>query len=284
MSDRRLLASNGRTADIALKGHVDADAFVTPEPRRLTRNAWLLRAPGGEADRECLWGDPFDAIETRGAFVFGRAVKDGYVGWLPVEALGAPSEASHMVAVRTTWAYRAPDFKTGPWLALHMTSRVAVTSVENGWAALEDGELFVPERHLRPVDHPLEQIAAARAFLGTPYVWAGNSGFGLDCSGLVQVTMNAAGCTCAGDSDLQEEMPGQNLSPEDELLPGDLMFWDGHVAIATGQGTLIHANAHHMAVVEEPVDAAIGRIAASETGPVTSRLRPERRPLFGTRG
>jgi len=41
---------------------------------------------------------------------------------------------------------------------------------------------------------------------------------------------------------------------------------------------MIHANAHHMATVEEPIAPAISRIAATDTGPVTTRLRPDRRP------
>jgi hypothetical protein len=57
------------------------------------------------------------------------------------------------------------------------------------------------------------------------------------------------------------------------------MFWKGHVALATGSQTLIHANAHHMSVVEEAIDDAVVRIAASETGDVTTRLRPRFGPL-----
>ena len=110
-------------------------------------------------------------------------------------------------------------------------------------------------------------------------MWAGNSGFGIDCSGLVQVAMGAGGLACAPDSDLQAAMPGEHLVEDAVLEPGDLIFWKGHVAMATGPEMMIHANAHHMMVVEEEIGSAIARIAATDTGPVTLRLRPERRPL-----
>lgn len=273
--DRRFLASNGQVADRAFQGHVHAETFVEPESKRLSRQVWLRRDPEGAVDRELLYGDVFDVIEVRGDHAFGRAEKDGYVGWVPANALSERVTPTHWVAVRTTWVWAAPDFKVPPLAPLHMTSRVKVTGVTGEWAVVEDGRCHVPVAHLRALGDPLDQLDAARAFLGTPYVWAGNSGFGIDCSGLVQVTARAAGLPAAPDSDLQEAMAGKALDPSATLIAGDLVFWKGHVALATGEGTLIHANAHHMAVVEEPVDTCIARIAQSNTGEVTSRLRPD---------
>jgi len=124
--------------------------------------------------------------------------------------------------------------------------------------------------------HARDPIEVARLFLGTPYLWGGNSGRGIDCSGLVQAAFHDCGFACPGDSDLQEAMPGERLGEDVELVSGDLIFWRGHVALVAGQDMLIHTNAHHMNTVEEPVADAVARIAASDTGPVTSRLRPKR--------
>ena len=101
----------------------------------------------------------------------------------------------------------------------------------------------------------------------------GNSGTGIDCSGLVQAALLAAGHPCPGDSDLQEAVLGAALEPGIAPERGDLYFWKGHAAMAVDAETLIHANAHHMAVAYEPIAAAIARIAAQGGGPVTSRRR-----------
>lgn len=279
MTDRRLLAFSGRVADEALRGTVEAEAYVTPERMGLVTGHWLHDAPDGGTDRELLFGDAFDVIERRGRWAFGRSAKDGYCGWIETDSLGTWHAPTHRVAVRTTWAYGAPDIKTPRVLPLHMTSCLRVLSRRGRWAEIgvSAGSLWVPLHHL--TEAPLDPLVMARALLGTPYVWAGNSGFGVDCSGLVQLAMQAAGLDCAPDSDLQAMMPGEHLSETDALEPGDLIFWKGHVAMATGPETMIHANAHHMMVVEEPIGPAIARIAATDTGPVTLRLRPERRPL-----
>ena len=47
------------------------------------------------------------------------------------------------------------------------------------------------------------------------------------------------------------------------LERGDLIFWEGHVAIVRDAETIVHANAHHMATVIETTKDANARIRAA---------------------
>ena len=52
-------------------------------------------------------------------------------------------------------------------------------------------------------------------------------------------------------------------SESKKLQRGDLIFWEGHVAIVRDAETIVHANAHHMATAVENTRAAIARIKAA---------------------
>jgi cell wall-associated NlpC family hydrolase len=146
-----------------------------------------------------------------------------------------------------------------------MGGRVRVAGAEGAFAATPRG--FVPRAHLRSGgDRPGDPAAVALRFLGVPYLWGGNSRDGLDCSGLVQAAMLACGRPCPGDSDLQRAaFAAATGAPR----RGDLLFWAGHVAMALDAATIIHANAHHMAVADEPLATAVARI-----GPPAAQARP----------
>jgi cell wall-associated NlpC family hydrolase len=271
--DPRLHAFRPDLAASALRGQVAADRYVDGTPASVVvGHAALRRAPIDAApmDTEILFGQRATVYETREGWAWVQCTLDSYVGYIRTEALSAEVvAASHRVAVPRTWVYPAPDIKAPPVLALPMNARLTVAGSEGRFAAFDHG--FVVADHLRPIAEPEPDfVAVAEQFLGAPYLWGGKTWAGLDCSGLVQVALEAAGHVAPRDTDLQQAAVGKAV-PGSDLQRGDLVFWRGHVGAMLDAETLLHANAHHMQVAREPLSVARARIAQTGTEILTVR-------------
>lgn len=286
--DRRLTPANGSVAHVALKGKVEAAAFVAPTRHMIAVPvAPLLSQPATSAprDRELAFGEGFDVLEKRDGWAFGQATRDDYVGYVPEDVLATDFlTPTHRVIAPTYWrseprlksAYEPMPLPIGAKVSVCTTHHDHCDWAEIDWPATSPDSpgsaVYVPMPQLLPLDQiATDPVAEAERYLGIPYLWAGNSGFGIDCSGLVQAALLACAIPCPGDSDLQE---AAFAVASGGYKRGDLLFWKGHVAFVADPDRLIHANAHHMAVAYEPIADTISRIAAQGGGPVTSHKRP----------
>ncbi|MGH1353965.1 MAG: C40 family peptidase [Thalassovita sp.] len=271
--DARLTPANPRVAASFLRGQVEAQTFVEGTEKMIAiRCADLLSAPHGRRERQLLLGERVTMYEERAGWAFVQAEKDGYVGYLPIGQLEERRPATHWVINRASHLYNDPDFKSHERMSLSMGSQFRVTGEIGRFYETPLG--YVPKPHMAPLDRLAnDPVEVAERYLGVPYLWGGNSIWGIDCSGLVQAACVACDLPCPGDSDLQEAALGRPIAEGKKLRRGDLLFWKGHVALVAGRGMLIHANAHHMAVAFEPIDEAIARIESQGDGPVTSRRR-----------
>lgn len=267
--DRRLNAYRADLADARLQGRVTADRFVAGLPRAVVLPVAPLHArPDVHSgrDSELIYGETVRVFEMCNGWAWVQSDADGYVGYAPASALGsAAGLATHRVTALATFVYQRADIKAPVLARLPFGARLHVTAEVAGFAVLADGG-FVFEGHVAPASRAeTDFVEVAARFLGVPYLWGGRSSLGLDCSALVQTALSACGIACPRDSDMQEAGLGAVVAAPvagHELRRGDLVFWRGHVAIAMGEGRILHANAHHMAVATEDADSAIARIAA----------------------
>jgi len=206
-------------------------AHVTgAEPARIVATVCDLTAtPLGPRDRQLIAGDPVTILGHEGRRHYVRSEKDGYVGWVMQSCTGPDHTPTHIVTALATHAYAAPDFKGPERTSLTFGSRIFALGEVEGYVESPLG--FIPAQHLAPLPWTAPNTwDIARLFLGTPYLWGGNSRLGIDCSGLVQTALLACGIPCPGDSDQQQAtLP---VIP-DATEPGDLVLSLIHISEPT---------------------------------------------------
>jgi cell wall-associated NlpC family hydrolase len=282
--DPRLTPARADLAAKHLQGKVQAARFVAGVAYEVVAPQAPLRlAPRPDAPlaTEALRGERVVIYQSDAeGWSWGQLESDRYVGWLPTEALRAPgAPATHRVAALRTLVFPDPSIRLPPLQALPLGATLAVTRVQDRLAVTPTGG-HVPAAHLAPIgQHEPDFVAVAERFVGVPYLWGGKTALGIDCSGLVQVALSASGMACPRDSDMQEAALGIPVAPGSDfsdLRRGDLIFWEGHVAIVSGRGRLVHANAFHMAVAIEPIAEAVARIRDGGSKITTVRRIGER--------
>ncbi|WP_208434375.1 NlpC/P60 family protein [Bartonella taylorii] len=280
--DPRLRAFRDDLADKRLEKEVTAQRFVQGEIRRVNVPvAGLFKENNkkSEMQTECLFGEELLIFEHGGVMSWGQSLKDGYVGYIDTKALCTSTvKQTHVVSVPRTFQYFQADLCGPVEYPLSIGSKVSVVNEievrETRYSILEDGKAII-SNHLSPIGHAYKDyVTVAEMLIRIPYLWGGASGFGIDCSGLIQLSMIMAGQVVLRDTDMQQKTIGDQLSDSDKLQRGDLIFWKGHAAIMVDHENIIHANGSSMDVMVEPLERVITRIAQKYQQYPIERRRP----------
>ncbi|KAB2941780.1 MAG: C40 family peptidase [Hyphomicrobium sp.] len=252
----------------SLYGRVSAPRYVQGYPAQVIRAAVPLRSrpsPTVGFETEALFGETVTVYDEREGWAWVQLTRDRYVGYVPFDALSPEiDEPTHRVRALGTFVYPVPDIKSPPLMHLSMNAELCIAGGDERFLMLKGGG-FVVTRHVAERGRRAPDfVELAERFIGTPYLWGGRTRLGIDCSGLVQVTLEAAGIAAPRDTDMQQAELGTEVAIPDVLegmQRGDLIYWKGHVGIMADSVTLVHANAHHMQVAAETLPEAIERIA-----------------------
>jgi gamma-D-glutamyl-L-lysine dipeptidyl-peptidase len=246
----------------------------------------LRREPDNDAERisQVLLGEAVRVLETQDGWAYVRLEHDGYLGWVHASALhhcdAGMVDAYHASCGAIVQAALAPVYATdageanprmlaqlpfGVTVPLHEEPepfqealiRIHLPDGRRGW--VKSADLSPLRSHPRPDAEGIARtLKLIRRFVGVPYLWGGRTPFGFDCSGLAQAFLRFMGVAPAPRDADQQFRAGTPI--EGERRPGDLLFFgnaaDGgdryaaitHVAIALGEGALIHANGTAWAV------------------------------------
>lgn len=275
--DRRLTPARPDIAAAHLKGHVTAERYVEGAVMEVKEGVVDVRReprPDSPIDTQALYGERVTVYDEEEGWAWAQLARDGYVGWIGANTLwSALRSPTHRVCAPRTFVYPAAGVKEPPLLALPLSAEVEIVGERENFLVTRDLG-FIWRSHLAPLDQPADDfVAVAETLIGAPYLWGGKSSIGVDCSGLVQISLAAAGKEAPRDSDMQEAQLGERIEIGAPLMRGDLIFWKGHVGIMRDATTLLHANGTHMLVSSERLDLVRERNLQVGAGDITSVKR-----------
>jgi hypothetical protein len=270
--DKRITPFKDGLTDQAFQGLLRAQTFVVGEVMGCGAASSAVRSgpsPKAEQVNQLLFGERFKVIERSRDFVWGQALRDGYVGYVSASDLTRDwLIPTHFISTLRTFVFSEPNLKSSIVCSLSQNALISVSEHEGRFAKIEDlGWVFI--NHISDfTEFSQDYVSIAHTYLNAPYQWGGRESDGLDCSGLVQQAFYACGHACPRDSDMQSELGypldiGSDLKGLDR---GDLVIWRGHIAIMCDQDHIIHANGYHMKTVIEPLREAVVRIEAAGSG------------------
>lgn len=280
--DARLNVFRPDLADERLKGVVEAKRFTKGKLRQASQVLAVHPEPDIDSGMltQYLFGETVEVFEENDGWAWCQSGDDGYVGYVDAAGL-APSiiDCTHEVRVPRTYVYVEADLKSPTFGFLGICSRARVVSVEGKFSQIEmrgseDGGWIFTD-HLAALDDPaLDFVAVAEQFINTPYLWGARDGTGLDCSGLIQMSLRRAGHKAPRDSDMLATSVGDVVTGwQGKLQRGDMVFWTGHCGIMVDADRLLHAHATAMLTTVEPVQTVIDRIQKIESRDVLTVRR-----------
>jgi hypothetical protein len=266
--DPRLHAWRRDIADVDLAGVLFAPHYARP----LIRACGLLPAgvysgpsDSSEPVSQLLPGEGFAVLDITSGWAWGYCLLDHRVGYVEAIELADPLEPSHIVCEAHAPVQTCADPLSTPIAHLPMGARLQ-GEIRGAMLQIEGG--CVPLSYLRRIDeYEDDAVAVAQRLLGTPYLRGGRTQHGIDCSGLVQLSLQLCGVSCPRDTADQRAL-GSALPEDAPLARGDLLFCADHVGLMVDDRMAIQVSHQAQKVAVEPFHCAQ---ACGSSGPIERR-------------
>ena len=219
-------------------------------------NIYKLPNRRSEVTSQILYGERFKILSKRKGWIKIKLLYDRYVGFIKNKNYVNELKISHKVSTIHANIYNKPNNKTQK--TLPFGSKLSVIERRKSFVRYENNK-WLKLKDIKKINHKEKNfIKIFKTFLKTKYFWGGKTSGGIDCSALLQIFFYYNNLFYPRDTKDQIKYSKKKISKK--FKKGDIIFWEGHVAICINSKQLIHAYGPEKRVIVMPIQKTIKRI------------------------
>lgn len=206
---------------------------------------------------QLLFGEKFEILQTTNKWLNIKAKFDGYEGWIDPKMMIPITREFFHTSENQLYASELFNLVIDGELPATLTIGAHLVNLDNLFMNIDNRKILYEGEFIDATDNDISVVNLAKLYINTPYLWGGKSGFGIDCSGLVQQVFKMKNIQLPRDA-AQQAGHGDVLGFIEEAQSGDLAFFDNdegkiiHVGIMLDNQKIIHA---HGKVRIDPIDS-----------------------------
>jgi cell wall-associated NlpC family hydrolase len=210
---------------------------------------------------EILYGEKFKILSKNKDWVKIKTSFDKYIGYIKQPNYVNRFKPSHKIFKLKSEIFEFSNIKkfhkTKKYLSF--ASKISIIKKNNKFVEYEKNK-WIKKIDIKKINHVEKNyLKVLKLFLGIKYIWGGKSYKGLDCSAILQLFFYYNGKFYPRDTKDQIKYSKKNRKIE-KFKKGDIIFWEGHVALCLNSKKLIHAYGPKKKVLIMPIRYAIKRI------------------------
>ena len=201
-------------------------------------NIYKRPSKKSEVVSQMIFGDSFSISKKTKQWIKIKTKEDNYNGYILNKNYSEFLKPTHKIDVLKAKVYKYPN-KLRKINEIPFNSKIKVTGNNKKFLKFSKG--WINKNQVKQINYieknPFRKI---NIFKNTKYKWGGKSYKGIDCSALIQVCLNFNNKYCPRDTKDQIKFFRKDIKLKN-IKKNDIIYWKGHVALATSRNMLIHA-------------------------------------------